>query len=205
MNGSPSRPLLTAAAVAVMALTFVQCDAFSDALDIPISFDHDFNVRADIGAATGAAAGQPSPADATYPLTIGAVPVDLISASPDLAKNRSKVQAIELTQIIVTPTTNSLTSATPPIDLYIGPAGATTVTQAIKVATLPAIPAGSSDAAQATIDAAAQDAAQQYLTSFDFTIIPVATLAVSAGETVPGGAVDLNILMGIKATLNPVK
>ncbi len=195
------------AVLAALSLTAVlgpACDLSSDVLNVPIEFDTSFAVRADLGQATGAAAGQQAPADASYPLGLGAVPVDLLAASSKLASSRDKVRAIELTEIRVVPSGNTLTAATPPIDLYVGPAGATAPEQGVKIATLPAIPAGSTQPAQGVIDAAGQEAAQPYLLSFDFTFLPVATLGVKAGEAVPGGAVDLQVTTGIKATFNPL-
>lgn len=189
-----------------LAATFsvAACDLSSDVLNVPIEFDTSFSVRADVGQATGAAAGQPAPADASYPLGLGAVPVDLLAVSSQLAANRDKVRAIELTQLRALPSNNTLTAATPPMDLYVGPAGATSPEQGVKVATIPAIPAGSSQPVQGVIDAAGLEAAQASLLSFEFTFIPVATLNVHKGEAIPSGAVDLQITTGIKATFNPL-
>ncbi|PKN57451.1 MAG: hypothetical protein CVU23_01250 [Betaproteobacteria bacterium HGW-Betaproteobacteria-17] len=174
-------------------------------LEIPIGFNHAFDVPIALGDATGAAAGQTAPADVSYPVAMNAVTVDLVSSSTQLASNRDKVQSISLTGVTVTPRANTLTGATPPIDLYIGPAGATSPTQAVKIATLPAIPAGSTAVVTASIDATGQQNAQPWLTSLDFTVIPVATLTVKAGQTVPGGAADLHIVLGVEATVDALK
>lgn len=174
-------------------------------LEIPIGFDHAFDVELGLGAATGAAAGQIAPADASYPVAMSAVKVDLVSSSTQLAANRDRVKSITLTGVTVTPRANTLTGATPPIDLYIGPAGATSPTEAVKIATLPAIAAGSTAVVTASIDATGQQNAQQWLTSLDFTVIPVATLTVKKGQTVPGGAADLHIVLGIEASVAAVK
>jgi|GEM_PF-1616904 len=188
--------------------TTLGCDVVNDAADalnIPIEFDHTVNFGADIGQVTGRAAGQPSPEAASFPIETGAVPVDLISQSSELAANREKVRRLELTEITVRPTSNTLTSASPPLDLYIGPKGATTKDQGVRIATIPSIPAGSTTAVSATIVAAGIDAAQQHLLTFDFVVIPAGTLSVAAGETVPDGAMDLALTLGVKAVLNPTK
>ena len=192
------------ALLVVAGMSTAACDLASDVLDVPIDLETGFAVRVDLGQATGAAAGQQAPADATYPLGLGAAPVDLLSVSSQLAASRDKVRALELTKVRAVPSGNTLTAPTPPIDLYVGPAGATSPEQAIKIATIPSIPAGSSQAAEGVIDAAGQAAAQDYLLSFQFTFIPVAALEVKAGEAVPGGAVNLQVTTGIRATFNPL-
>lgn len=194
------RPLVPLLAI-LAAASFTGCDS----LALPIAFDQSFDVGVALGDATGAAAGQAAPADVSYPLTMNAVTVDLVTSSPQLAANRDKVQSITLTGVTVTPSNNTLTAATPPIDLYIGPAGATSPTQGVRVATLPAIPAGSSAVVTASIDATGQQNAQEWLTSLDFVVIPVATLTVSKGQTVPGGAADLHVALGVEATIDALK
>jgi len=186
--------------VVTAATSLGACD-----LDIPISFDQTFDVRVALGDATGAAAGQTAPADVSYPLTMNPVNVDLISSSQSLANNRDKVQSIALTGVTVTPSNNTLTAATPPIDLYVGPAGMTSPAQGVRIATLPAIPAGSNGVVSASIDAAGQQNAQPWLTSLDFVILPVATLNVSQGQTIPGGAADLRVALGVEATIDALK
>lgn len=184
------------------------CDIASDvadAINIPIEFEHTTSLDIDIGNTTGAAAGQPSPGDAQYPVEVGAVPVDLLSQSSDLAANKEKIRRLEFTVIRVAPKTNTLTSPSPPMDLYIGPKGAKTTGESIRVATIPSIPAGSTATVQAPIDAAAMDAAQPHLLSFDFVMIPAGTLSVKKGETVPGGKLDFDLTLGIKAIINPTK
>ncbi len=201
----PARPLITPVIAALgLAAVVPACDVFTEGLDVPIAFATTFDFAVDLGEATGAAMGQRSPVDAEYPLTIGVVDVDLVSGNAQLAANRDKIEAVEITEVTATPMTNTLTAATPPIDIYVGPAGATSPSQAVLVATLPAIPAGSRAAGVATIDAAGQAEAQALLLSFDFVIIPVATLSVSAGETVPGGEADLRVALGIKAIIDPL-
>ena len=192
-------------ALLIAGLGLGGCDLLEEGIDIPITFTQSFDVPVDLGQATGAAAGQQAPQDATYPLGLGAVPIDLVSSNAQIAANRSKIQAIEFTSVSVTPKNNTLTGPTPVIDLYVGPAGATQPSQGIKIATLPSVAAGSTATTQAVIDTQAQALAQNYLTSLDFTLLPVATLSVTKGQTVPGGAATLTIQLGVKATLNPVK
>lgn len=196
--------VLVAVPAAVLAAG-AACDSATDLLDFPIEFGHTINTPVDLGQATGPAAGQPSPVDATYPLAMPAVPVDLVSANSDIAANRTKLRSVEFTGIRVAPTSNTLTAATPPIELYVGPAGATAPEQGVRIATLPAIPAGSTATASAAIDAAGQSQAQPWITSLNFTVIPKATLSVAAGQTVPGGAADLAITLDVKAVVNPAK
>lgn len=199
---------LLAVALGSLLVASSGCDLINDtadSLNLPIEFDHSLNANLDIGAATGQAAGQPAPADVTYDLDLPPVPVDLASANSQIAANRNKLRSVEFTSIRVQPTSNSLTSATPPLDVYIGAKGATSVDDGIKIATIPPIPAGSTGVVNATIDAAGQTAAQGHITSLDFTVILSAALDVQAGETVPGGAAALTITLAVKAVVNPTK
>jgi hypothetical protein len=181
------------------------CDSAADLLDFPIEFGHTIDARVDVGKTTGAAAGQPSPADASYPLALPAVPVDLASSNSDLAANRSKLRSVTFTKIAVKPSTNTLTSATPPLSLFIGPKGATSPAQGVKIATIPAIAPGATASVPAALDAAGQAAAQPWITSLEFTVMLEAALSVRAGDTVPGGAADLAITFDVKAIVNPAK
>jgi len=206
MRGSHAlRSLLGASLALAAALTLTHCDLLEEGIDIPITFTHTVSVPVDLGAATGAAAGQAAPQDVTYPLSMGTIPVDLVSSNSQVAANRSKIQKIEFTTINVTPTTNTLTAATPVVEIYVGPAGATQPSQGILIATLPSLPAGAIASAMASIDTQNQTLAQPYLTSLNFTLLPVATLSVQQGQTIPSGAADLSVRIGIKATLNPTK
>ncbi|TNF36772.1 MAG: hypothetical protein EP329_04800 [Deltaproteobacteria bacterium] len=192
---------LTVLVALLAATSLTGCDS----LDIPIGFDQSFDVHVSLGDVTGAAAGQPAPADASYPLALSPIRIDLVSSSPQLESNRDKVQSITLGGLTVTPSNNSLTAATPPIDLYVAPAGATSPSQGLRIATLPSVPAGSTAVVSASIDAAAQQSAQPWLTSLDFVFIPVATLSVQQGQTVPGGAADLHVTVGVEATIDALK
>ncbi len=187
-------------AVAVLASS-AACSLFGigdDGFDIPISVEHTFDINIDLSAMP--TSGQVAPERLEIPLnqpplSLPAVPVDLTSQQ-EINDNKDKLESIEITQITIRPTTNTVTGDLPPIDLYIGPAGATDIANAIKVAT--AIIGGE-------IDDAGMAAAQQYITTLNFTFIPDATLIVENGDTVPGGAADLNITLAVTATVDPTK
>ena len=199
-------------ALLMSALALTGCDQFNKAvddnkslLDIPISTDYEFTTSFDIGTAMGPAAGQPAPADVSKTIAPPPSDVDLVAEVQALKDAKGRVKSFEITKIVITPTTNTLTSDLPSLELYIGPIGATDTTGSAKIATIPPIKAGATAAVNAVLDAAGQNAAQQWLTTLAFSQGMAATMVVKKGETVPGGKADLKIAMGLKIVLNPIK
>ncbi len=206
-----NRTTLTVA-ILVSALAFTGCDQFNKAvddnkslLDIPISTEYEFATSFDIGTAMGAAAGQLAPADVSKTIAPPPSDVDLVAEVQALKDAKGRVKSFEITKIVVTPTTNTVTTALPSFELYIGPIGAKDTAGSAKIATIPSIPAGSTTAVNAVLDAAGQKTAQQWLTTLAFSQGMAATMVVKKGETVPAGKADLKIAMGLKIVLNPIK
>lgn len=171
--------------------------------DLPISAEHTFNVPIDLGALP--TSGSVAPQRLETPLPLPPAPVDLTQASPELNSNKDKLESVEITKIRVTPKTNSLTAALPPLELYVGPSGAMLPADGILIATIPSIPAGSTAEVPGQIDAVGMAAAQTHITSLKFAFIPASTLIVEEGQTVPGGSADLEITLEITATVDPTK
>ncbi len=212
-GGRHPRRVARAATIALaLALTLAAgCDQLEDVidnnkskLDLPIETEQKTTVPLDLGAAAGVAAGKPSPQDVSQPIAIPPVDLDLNKQSPELAKHKGAIKRIEFTGITVKPLTNTVTSALPVIEIWVGPMGGKDTTGAAKIATIPAIPAGSTAAVQATIDVAGTDAAQAHLLTLAFTQHTIAKLVVKKGENMPSGAANLELTMKLKATLNPL-
>jgi len=206
-----STAFVVAALIAIAMLgTTAACSLFGigdDGFDLPIKVEHTFDINLDLSALP--TSGQTAPERLEIPLNqpplaLPAIPVDLTNQQ-EIYDNKDKLKSVEISQITIRPTANSVTADLPAIDLYVGPAGATDISNAIKVATIPSIPAGSTTTIGGEIDDAGMASAQQHITTLNFTFIPDATLVVEAGETVPGGAADLNITLAITATVDPTK
>jgi hypothetical protein len=204
------RPLL--ALGATLALALAGCDQLQDVVDknkdklnVPIEVAQKTALAIDIGAATGQLAGQKAPEAMETPLPLPPADVDLNKESQALADNKALIKRLEITGIDVAPSNNSVTGDLPAFELRIGAFGAKEAKDAVLIATVPAIPAGSAAPVSAVIDAAGMDAAQTHLLALAFSQHTVATLKVAQGGDVPGGKVDLELTMKLKATLNPVK
>ncbi len=205
------RRLMSAAVMALSLGLAAGCDQLEDViddnkskLDLPIETEQVTAVPLDLGAAAGAAAGQPAPQDVSQPIPIPPVDLDLNKQSPELAKHKGAIKRLEFTGITVTPLTNTVTSALPTIEIWVGPMGGKDTKGASKIATIPSIPAGSTAAVQAAIDVAGTDAAQAHLLALAFSQVTVANLVVKKGEKLPSGAANLQLKMKLKATLNPL-
>jgi len=168
--------------------------------DLPISASESVVVPVDLSSVPNS--GQTAPQDVDIPLDLPAQPVDLASASQDLDKNKDKLERLEIKRLNITPQNNSLTRDLPPIDLFIGPFDGDP-NGAVKIATIPSIPAGSTERVVGQIDDAGMDAAQPFLTSLQFSFQPSGTLEVKQGEEIPGGRADLELLIEVQATVDP--
>ncbi len=210
-RGSLARKAMLISMSAPLALAAAGCDQLQDVVDdnksklnLPIETAQAADFPIDFGAISGAAAGQPSPADVDQVIPIPPADVDLNKESKPLADNKKLIKRFEIVGITATPTANTATMAIPAIELWIGPFGAKDTANAVKIATIPSIPAGSTEVATATIDAAGMDAAQANLLTLAFSQITSAKLVVKKGDPMPSGAANLKITMQIKATLNPL-
>lgn len=208
----PNVTLLLVTLLSLVVTLTVGCDQLQDtiddpksALNVPISTSYTFKTAFDIGAATGALAGQKAPETVEKDLSVPAQDVDLVKEAPVLKDAKGRVKSLEITKIEAKPFSNSVTGALPSFDLYIGALGEKDVAKAIKIATIPPIPSKSTDTFAATIDAQGMKDAQQHLTTLAFSQFLVAKLVVNKGEDVPGGKANLDVTLGLKAVLNPIK
>jgi hypothetical protein len=197
--------------VAVTALP--ACDLFNSAkasvqqaAQIPLDVNEATKISLDVGKLTGPTAGTVTPIDMNQDLTTPPAPIDLNKSQPDLAKYANgHIVTVEINKIGVTPTTNTLTSDLPSLDLYIGPTTAKGIADCIKVATIPKIAKGSTTAVDAVIDAAAmKEAGTKYMATLAFAQMLSGKLVIKAGDTVPGGKIDLNLDLGVHAVVSPL-
>ena len=200
-----------AATIAVLAIG-VGCDQISDAIDenkgvlnVPIETDYTFPTAFDVGAATGALAGQKAPDKMEKDLSAPAQDVDLVKEAPALKDAKGRVKSLEITKIVAKPKSNSVTGVLPSFDIYIGALGNEDLSKAFKIATIPPIPAGSTANVNATIDSQGTADAQQHLITLAFSQFVVAKMVIEKGDQVPGGKADLDVTLGLKAVLNPIK
>lgn len=189
------------------------CDLFNqakaavqNAAQIPIDQMESTKVTLDLTQVIGAAAGQTTPQDLNQEITTPASPLDLNKTQPEITKYANgHIVTLEINKIGVTPTTNTLTGDMPALDLYIGAVDAKDTSTAIKVATIPAIKAGSTAAFDAQIDTAAMTkAGTTYLSKLAFSQMMHTKLTVKAGDKVPGGKVDLKLDLGLHAVVTPL-
>ncbi len=192
--------------------TLPACDLFNqakasveNAAQLPIDVTQSTKISIDVSLLTGTLAGQTIPPgpDLTQDLTTPPAPLDLAKEQPDLAKYASgHIKTVEINKIGVTPTTNTLTGDLPAMDLYFGPTTAKGAADSIKVATIPAIKAGSTAAFDAQIDSAAMaKAGTTYLNTLAFSQMMSGKLVVKAGEKVPSGKIDLKLDLGVHAVV----
>ena len=207
------RTLVRAATLALPLVALPACDLFNqaksaveNAAQIPIDVTQSTKVSFDLGKAMGATAGQTTPVKIEQDLPLPAAPVDLNKEKPELAKYANgHIVTVEINKIAVTPTTNTLTADLPSLDIYFGPATATKASEGIKVATIPAIPKGSTKAVDAIIDAAGmKKAGTDYLAKLAFAEIMTGKLIIEAGASVPNGQIDLNLDLGVHAVVTPL-
>lgn len=210
-KGASSKGRGPAVLASALVMALVGCDQLEEVVDnnksklnVPIETEQAVEVPIDLGAASGAAAGQPAPQDVDQAIAIPPAQLDLNKESKALADNKSKIKRLEFTSITATPTENTVTSALPAMEIWIGAFGAADTNGAAKIATIPSIPAGSTAPVQATIDAAGTDAAQAALLSLAFSQHTVAKLVIKKGEKLPSGAAKLQLKLKLKATLNPL-
>lgn len=170
---------------------------------LPIAATQSFTLQVDMEALMGGG-GATAPADRTWVIPLAATPIDMASASKDLAANRDKLERLEIKRIEVRPFDNSLTTDLPPIQLAVGEyMGGGNDT--IMFATIPSIPAGSTESQLAAIDKAGTDGAQPLLTSLRFDFVPAAVLDIRRGQLIPTGRTELEITLTIQATIDPTK
>ncbi len=171
--------------------------------DLPIATTKSLTVPLDLESPLS---GQPAPEAVEEPIVLPVLPVDLASASEELANNRNKLKRLEITDIALQAKESTLTQALPALELYVGPRGASADSAAwVMIGTTPVVPAGSQEQVRGVIVTEAMDAAQIYLTSLDFSFKIKGVMSIAAGEPMPGGGADLEITLRVKATVDPSK
>lgn len=211
LNRSLLRSLVV---VALPATALGGCDILNKAAsdvtnavtNIPIDVNQSTKISLDVGTLVGALAGQKTPQELKQEIATPPVPVDLNKEQPELAKYANgHIKTLEIAKIAVTPTTNTLTGDLPQLDLYVGATDIKSTADGIKVATIPAIKAGSTELVNATIDTAAMTTAgTKYLAKLAFGQMLKGTLVVPAGGSVPNGKIDLKLDLGVHAIVTPL-
>ena len=128
-------------------------------------------------------------------------------AFPQSVANSSVISSVKVGAVHYWTATNTLDVATPPIDIYVGPQGAKTETDAgvTHLGTMPMLPAmgktacrpGTPGTETSACDMPLTDAGKSALGNFaknyktPFNAIISTTLTVHAGEPVPAGKLDL--------------
>ena len=171
--------------------------------DVPISTTQSFTVPINLSALP--TSGTTAPERLEIPLDLPAAPIDLAEASSEFSSKKDKLEKIEITNLKVTPKSNTLTGDLPPMELYIGPVDASSAADGELIYTIPVIAAGSTTEVYGTRDDAGMDAAQTHLLSLSFSFVPSAVLIVEQGDEVPGGAAELEFEIEITATVDPLK
>lgn len=191
----------------LVALSVQGCVFFGgdEAFEFPILYDYEESVTVDLGAVTGASAGQTAPETISFDIDLPSIPVDLVSESQEIRDNSDKIRSIIIERIEVTPNPNTVTAGSnlPSIDLTIGPLSGPGNT--FKVATIPPIPGGSTETVLANIDIAEMEAAQVYISTLAFSFQPGAVLEVQQGQMIPDGAATLRLKITVRATVDPTR
>ncbi len=147
-------------------------------------------------------AGPPSVCALKFSYEVAQV-IDLAKEVPDLKQVKGMVLSeILLKQIDVT-ITSTLNLATPPIDLYVAPAGVTTASNpnVRKIGTIPAKPPNFVGTEIVTIGADAQQAFSGYARDFQtpFNILISTTVLVKGGTATPSGKLDFVVSGTVEA------
>ena len=185
------------------------CDLFKkveQAAQIPVDVMESAQVSLDVGQLTGQLAGKVTPVDLSQDLATPPIVLDLNKSQPDLAKYANgHIVTIEINKIVVTPTANTMTGDLPALEIYFGPTTAKGLADGVKVATIPPIPKGSLAPMDGVIYADAMaTAGSKYLATLAFSEMLNGKLFVKAGDTVPGGKIDLKLDFHIHALVAPL-
>ncbi|MEL6180563.1 MAG: hypothetical protein AAFS10_16505 [Myxococcota bacterium] len=209
MNTLTHRPRL--ALLAVLAIWCLLAVACSEDTEYKQSFS--FPVKANMEAASYVdssgtevmvTVGETASTDLTSAPLVFNVAVDMATPNPDLkaAADAGELESMTVDQILFTVNTNTSTVATQPIDLYLVPAGVTTLPEdrggdgddtPVLIGTIPPIAAGEMGSGQVALYPENFIAAEKHVFDLMFNVISETGLSVASGEPVPGGELDVTV------------
>lgn len=141
------------------------------------------------------------PAPKTLVAPLGDV-VDVDDAASGLDGLLSSIDRIEVTLIDAHVRANTLTVDSSPIDIFWGPEGASGVDEMRHLATIPAIPAGSTTLGEVALDPAGVDGLSDHLVTISRRARFFARTRVDLvpGGRYPEGSLELEAVVSIRAT-----
>lgn len=150
----------------------------------------------------------PAPADTPLDSIDIGTSIDVVemSGNQDLEKFKGKFRSIEITQIAYASKNNTLTFDLPAMTVYMGPAGATSSTDAgvVALTTIPAIPAGDNITGTAPVDDAGRSKSNDLLQELKLSSIIFAEPVVKKDQPLPpSGSANINLDIDLKFTANP--
>jgi hypothetical protein len=188
-------------------------DKLTSALDI--TYTEDFEISLPIDAAalcpadadcTGTAAAAPQ----DQPLKPLEVAIDLdiatLTGNPELASYAGKFKSVNISRIAYAAPDNSLTFDLPPINLYVGPLGTMKGTSAgaLKLATIPSIPAKMNASGDAPLEAGNATAISDRFKSLQAAIVTDAAPVIKRGQPFPpSGTNNVKITLYVTFVANP--
>ena len=117
-----------------------------------------------------------------------------------------RFKEITITSIDYKVAPNSLTFATPKIDIYAGPksAGSTDDDGVFKLTTLPPVAKGTEDEGEADVSQSAESKASELFKELKLSAIPAGKPTISKGDEVPpNGKAEVELTMNVKFVANP--
>lgn len=115
-------------------------------------------------------------------------------------------RSIEITRVHYETSKNSLTFDLPPMKLYMGPAGSSSITDAgvFELAEIPEVPAGTNSSGAATVNRNGRSASSDLLQNLKLGAVLYAKPVIKRGQPFPAsGSADLGFKLDIKFTVNP--
>lgn len=204
--------------IALLAIPFAGCglfdeDRLEEALNITYTEDFEIELPIDANALCPAGAdcmGEVVESPQNRPLQPIEIAVDLdivsLTGNAELAQYAGKFRSVGITRIAYAAPNNTLTFDLPPINLYVGPLGTKkgNASGAVKIATIPAIPAKMAASGDAMIDEANKVPASDLVKSLQTALVTDAAPEVKRGQPFPpSGANNLKLTVYVTFTANP--
>lgn len=201
-------------ALLLIPLSLAGCGLFEeDALDI--TYTEDFEISLPIDASLLCPAGTDCSGNAVAadqdrplkPIEI-AIPLDIVAltGNAELASYAGKFKSVNISRIAYAAPANTLTFDLPPINLFIGPADIKTGTStgALKLATIPAIPAKMSATGDAPIEAANAKGISDRIKTLQAAVATEASPVIKRGQPFPpSGTNNLKLTLYVTFVANP--
>jgi hypothetical protein len=167
--------------------------------------EFEYNQQLNYTANLQVAATGPSNTDTTVVMAKG-VDFELTTMTPDLVQYKGKFKELRLQKVTYIVRDNRLNADIDAIEVAFGPLGATDPSdpEAVLVATIDAIPAGSDAAGDAEIHHENTRSAAPLVFDLDFGIAQGTEFQVQAGDQAPQGGITLDVEIFLTLIADPI-